>query len=193
LRPVRAIIKDLSDTKLFLAQGIENNERENLSHIEKALYASRLADAGIARSDIAKAMGSAKTHLSTMLGLIRALSVELILAIGPAPAIGRPRWTRLAEDVQSGKVDWRAAIADQHFDALASNARFEFVAGAAAKKPALGPETILAGDGAVLAQVNRSAKGISVKLDGRENAEFGDFLISQLPEIYERFKTINAA
>jgi ParB family chromosome partitioning protein len=190
-KPVRAIVKDLSDLDVFIAQGVENNERENLSYIEKALYAARLEDAGLARSDIAKALGAARTHLSTMLGLVRVLSVELIVAIGPAPAIGRPRWARLADDVQSGKIDWRVARADQQFNTLASDARFECVAGTAPKPPRVGAEAIVAADGAVLGQLRRLPNGVTVTIDERQNVGFSDFVVSQLPEIYEGFKALS--
>ena len=40
--PVRAVVRTLSDAELVIAQGKENNERRDLSFIERALFAAHL-------------------------------------------------------------------------------------------------------------------------------------------------------
>ncbi len=40
--PVRAVVRDLTDEQLVVAQGQENNERRDLSYIEKARFAQKL-------------------------------------------------------------------------------------------------------------------------------------------------------
>ena len=44
---VKASVLDLSDADLAIAQGIENSARQDLSWIERALFASRMDEAGI--------------------------------------------------------------------------------------------------------------------------------------------------
>ena len=43
-RPVRAVVKAISDADHVIAQGQENSARENLSFIERAMFAQRLVD-----------------------------------------------------------------------------------------------------------------------------------------------------
>ncbi|MFN6984441.1 MAG: plasmid partitioning protein RepB, partial [Rhizobium oryzihabitans] len=40
--PVKAVVRDLSDEQLVVAQGQENNERRDLTYIEKARFAQKL-------------------------------------------------------------------------------------------------------------------------------------------------------
>src|SRR5690606_36556655 len=47
---VRAVVRDLSDTELVLAQGKENAERRSLSFIERAFFAKALIDHGFDRA-----------------------------------------------------------------------------------------------------------------------------------------------
>jgi ParB family chromosome partitioning protein len=46
-RPVKAIVRTLSDDELIIAQGVENSAREDLSFIERAVFALRLENAGV--------------------------------------------------------------------------------------------------------------------------------------------------
>ncbi len=43
---VKAYVRDLNDDKLVVAQGIENSAREDLTFIERAVFALRLEDGG---------------------------------------------------------------------------------------------------------------------------------------------------
>ncbi len=43
-RPVKAVVRELTDEQLVIAQGQENNERQDLTFIEKARFASRLTE-----------------------------------------------------------------------------------------------------------------------------------------------------
>ena len=55
-QPVKAIVADLTDTELVIAQGIENSARQDLSSIERALFAFRMDQQGIAPRDIKAAL-----------------------------------------------------------------------------------------------------------------------------------------
>ena len=48
-RPVRAVVRQMSDAELVVAQGQENSARRDLSFIERALYAAKLERAGFDR------------------------------------------------------------------------------------------------------------------------------------------------
>ena len=96
-RPVRAVIRNLSDDELVVAQGKENGEREDLSFIERARYGTLLEDRNFKRDTIMAALSVDKTELSRLISVYRAIPTELIDAIGPAPKVGRRRWMELVD------------------------------------------------------------------------------------------------
>ena len=55
-RTVKAIVRALSDDELVVAQGLENSAREDLSFIERAVFALRLETSGRSRSIIQQAL-----------------------------------------------------------------------------------------------------------------------------------------
>ena len=116
--PVRAIVKALTDEELAIAQAKENLERQDLSYIERALLARQLEERQFDRAMIMGALGVDKGDLSRLLSVAHGVPADLILAIGPAPRIGRPRWVQLAELVKSavGLRCAMAAVADELFE-----------------------------------------------------------------------------
>ena len=99
---VKALVTQMDDDQRVIAQGIENTVRQDLSFIEKAMFAHRLREAGVEDATIRSALnidvGAPKaTTISTMRMVVETLGDEVILAIGRAPGIGRPRWRALAE------------------------------------------------------------------------------------------------
>ena len=99
---VRALITQMDDDQRIIAQGVENTARQDLSFIEKALFAHRLREAGVADVTIRAALnidiGAPKaTTISTMKMVVEALGEDVIEAIGRAPGVGRPRWRAMAE------------------------------------------------------------------------------------------------
>ena len=126
-RPVKAIVRELTDEELVVAQGKENNDRRDLSFIERALFAARLEDRGFPRTALVAALSLQKGNLSTMISVARSIPEELILAIGPAPKVGRPRWEQLAELAKKAEDNWREIIANSGFHSVDSDARFDRV------------------------------------------------------------------
>ncbi len=55
-RPVKAVVKHVSDIDHVIAQGQENSARENLSFIERATFAHHLASLGHDRRTIQLAL-----------------------------------------------------------------------------------------------------------------------------------------
>ena len=128
-RPVKAIVRKLTDDELVIAQGQENGERRDLSFIERALFASVLEKRDFDRNTITAALGVDKPELSRLLGVVVAIDAEIIQAIGPAPKVGRPRWLMLAgkaSDPEAAKTAKRVVAADG-FAVIDSNARFAAV------------------------------------------------------------------
>ncbi len=98
---VRAMVRELNDRDMIVAQGQENAARKDLTFIEKANFAHQLVAAGLERNIICDALHIDKTVISRMLTVTEAVPLEVIRAIGAAPAIGRDRGTALA--TQAGR------------------------------------------------------------------------------------------
>lgn len=188
-RPVKAIVRELSDEELVIAQGKENTDRKDLSFIERALFAARLEDRGFSRTALITALSVQKGNLSTMISLARDLPEELIVAIGAAPKIGRPRWEQLASLVKQGDAKWREAIADANFSAAPSDTRFERVLKALVRRPKKpATQVVIADDGEQVARIERAKDQVRLTIDNRHAPDFGAYLVDRLPEIYAAFR-----
>ncbi|AIK40918.1 MULTISPECIES: plasmid partitioning protein RepB [Brucella/Ochrobactrum group] len=94
---IKAVIKELSDEQMVVAQGQENGTRVDLSFIERALFAHRLDQRGFDRDTLCLALGVDKPEISRLLTVAGSIDHSIVEAIGPAPKVGRPRWLQLAE------------------------------------------------------------------------------------------------
>lgn len=107
-RNVRAIVRDLTDEELVVAQGQENAARNGLTFIEKCRFAATLEAQGFKRKVIESALSVQKTHLSAMLQIVDSIPGVVLNWIGPAPEAGRPRWMALAGLLDDPKMKQRA-------------------------------------------------------------------------------------
>ncbi|NBJ13765.1 plasmid partitioning protein RepB [Microvirga arsenatis] len=191
-RQVRAIVRNLSDEELVIAQGQENNEREDLSFIERALFAHHLERKGFSRATITAALSVHKTDLSTMLSIVARIPASLIEGIGPAPKTGRRSWMALADGLK-GKSEIKkaeAAIASENFRALDSDARFAVVAKAITPfKDTGAPITIKDPKGRQFARAERTASVTVLKIDEKVAPAFGQYLLDKLPELLAAFES----
>jgi len=142
-QPVKALLRDLDDSALVMAQGQENNARRGLSFIEKANFAAQMRDAGYDRAAICDALAIDKTVVSRMLQIVDRIGADLITTIGAAPSVGRDRWGALASKLETGDVDTGTMldmIAAKSTAASDSNDRFEIALGTGDERPASLPE-----------------------------------------------------
>jgi ParB family chromosome partitioning protein len=119
--PVRALLRELTDRELIVAQGQENSARRDLSFIEKARFARAMERMAFERKVICDALSIDKTVLSRMLSVIEAVPDAAVRAIGPAPSAGRDRWMALAARAR-GRPEAELVAAAQGPD---SDARFQ--------------------------------------------------------------------
>ena len=188
-RPVKAIVRRLTDQELVTAQGKENLEREDLSFIERAMFAARLEDRGFDRSVLMAALGVHKGNLSTMIAVARGVPEELILAIGPAPKIGRPRWEHFADMFRRSPGDWKKLVGSAGFAELPSDARFVRALSALTPRPRQNPERLIRDEqGRSLAQIEQRKDRVRLTIDDKSTSSFGTYLVEQLPEIYAAFR-----
>ena len=134
--PVKAILKSLSDEALVVAQGLENAPREDLSFIERAIFAMRIEDAGHKRSVVQDALAIDRAEASKLIAVAKAVPHDVVEAIGKAPKIGRGRWQTFADLLADAAAlkRIRAAIADPAFAERDSDGRF-LAAFSAASRP----------------------------------------------------------
>ncbi|OOY07174.1 plasmid partitioning protein RepB [Thioclava sp. F36-7] len=177
--PVRAMVRELDDRDLVVAQGQENAARKDLSFIEKANFARQMAESGFENKVICEALHTDKTVVSRMKKVTDAIPEAVIQAIGTAPSIGRDRWVTLARRFGKLPIDQVVKLASGN----SSNKRFEAVFDAhAPSKPA--PEKITTKNGALLAEAQRRGGKPVMTL---HDDSFADWLRENMARLHEEF------
>ncbi|SDR63985.1 chromosome partitioning protein, ParB family [Rhizobiales bacterium GAS113] len=191
-RPVRAIVRELSDDELVIAQGKENNDRKDLSFIERACFAATLEDRKFGRETIMAALNVDKTELSRLISVTRAIPRSVVDAIGPAPKAGRRRWMELAERLgaRGAEKHLTEALQNPKFHAANSDDRFALLfAAITPRRPKPTRATTWTGeDGKKVARIERGVDRVTLSVDEKAAPSFGDFLIDRLPELYRAFQ-----
>lgn len=188
---VKAIVRNISDEELVLAQGQENGARVDLSFIERALFARRLEEHGFDRDVIAKALATDKPETSRLLQVAQNVAPEIILAIGPAPKVGRPRWLSLAEKLGDDVVRQTAlrAIAAPGFASDETNKRFEKLWKILADEAVADTsETIRTRKGLPVASLVRVRKTLKITVT---SPAFADFVARRMESLVAEFESDN--
>jgi ParB family chromosome partitioning protein len=205
-RPVRAVVKQLSDRDLVIAQGQENSARADLSFIERARFARRLEESGYDRETIISALSTDKTTVSRMISVAMHIPEVVVDAIGPAPGTGRDRWVELSSVYQKlgraphvegllQRPDFIAGSSDQRFTMVQ-----EFLSRASADEH-VSPETIPARrlrargqtrywsptDGARVVKITANDHAFVLTIDKLVAPDFGDYLVTALDQLYDAY------
>ncbi|MGV8938634.1 MAG: plasmid partitioning protein RepB [Allorhizobium sp.] len=197
-RPVKAIVRELSDEELVISQGIENSERLNLSFIEQALFALALKDRGYSRETISHALGRKEgqqlAYISLLTNTAAMIPSDLIRKIGPAPSIGRPKWEKLGALLSNGKLSTEQSgcvdelLKSSVWDESDSDQRFGLVFGALDKPVKRAPdlfEIAVAGGNVLVAK--RSGATTQIAIPDSRIPGLSAWLIARLPELVEEF------
>lgn len=190
-RPVRAVVRQLSDAELVIAQGQENSARRDLSFIERALYAAKLEEAGFERETIMAALNVDKTGLSRLISAAVKVPRDLIEAIGPAGKVGRDRWMDLAAKLEADRAADRAreALSRAGFSDADTDARFELVLKAVqAPRPrakAAQGQSLTTREGRGIGRIEPAGKGARLLLS---EAAFAGFLARRMPDLYAAYQ-----
>jgi ParB family transcriptional regulator, chromosome partitioning protein len=196
---VKALVRDLDDLGLVLAQGQENTARRDLSFIEKANFARQMTEAGYERRIVCDALSVDKTTISRMLSVTERVPLAVVEAIGSAPGIGRDRWLAFAELCAADPVDLEDArsIIAVSANPQAPDSRFETLEAwlAARKRRAAGAgtspaerETLNAADGRPLAEITRRRGTLTLTLRSEDLEGFEDWLAANLAGIHARWQ-----
>lgn len=182
--PVKAMIRDLSDQELVIAQGQENSARKDLTFIEKANFARQMRDAGYERRIICDALHIDKTVISRMLVVADAVPLRVIQAIGAAPSAGRDRWLLLAERIKGHEMGAlylaKGATSDERFQAVLTTLNLE-----RPRRPTPLRVALNGADGAPLGQVTQG-RGTTV-LTLAESAGFSRWIVENIEEIHRGY------
>lgn len=195
-RPVKAIVRTLSDAELVIAQGRENLDRADLSFIEKAFFAKRLEDEGYDRPTIVAALSTDKADISRYIAIARKIPEQIVMRIGPAPKAGRARWLGLAEKLDDGKIviAVEEVFGAPGFEALDSDARFQSVWKATDKKPKRAgkrADVWVTQTGKRAGRVERSEGKTSLVFNEKVVPEFATWISSRLDALYSEFSAAN--
>ncbi|WP_299818913.1 plasmid partitioning protein RepB [uncultured Jannaschia sp.] len=180
-RPVRAMVRDLPDRSLIVAQGQENTARKNLSFIELANFARQMRDMGFERKVIQDALHLHEAVVSKMLTVADRVPAELITAIGDAPRTGRDRWVAFSKAVSGHEDKALAAVRAARTADADSDARFE-AALATTRSPAPKKDAARAEWGSV----RQTTRGTTISLDG--DRAFADWLLARMDELHRDWR-----
>lgn len=198
-RKIRAVVKDLKDRDHVIAQGQENSARANLSFIEKAQFAGRLAGLQYDNDNsvVMTALAIDRATLSKMLS-VAGIPAAVLTAIGAAKSVGRDRWyeLKLLLEKPANLERALALVEEEGFGAASSDERFNLLVGrlkSAAKKakPMAAERKWAAQDRSVSAEMKASGKNFLLSLKGKqaEVLGFGEFLSESLPELYAAYRS----
>ncbi|WP_298864215.1 plasmid partitioning protein RepB [uncultured Sulfitobacter sp.] len=200
-QPVKAMIRQLDDHALVMAQGQENTARQDLSFIEKASFTAQLAAQDYARQTIADALSIDLPMLSRMLKVGTAFPLPFLRQIGSAPGIGRDRWMALAKALEDNNSRGHASalMNTPDFAQLDSDARFEAVFDRATrstpKKPTAKPKprTLRDAGGKALGDIKTTNKGVTLNISAKGADGFDAWINSNaeglLQELHDRWGT----
>ena len=182
-RPVRAIVHDLDERAVVIAQGQENTARKNLTFVEKANFARQLLEAGHGRDVVRAALSVDDTELSRMRTVTGRVPVGLIEAIGPAPGVGRRGWLHLAELLRDRDAGDVAALAEGE----TSDDRFRAVLSRLAegrRNPPISPPVMIEDGDRKIATVSRGRGGMTIKVRRTAGEGFDEWLAENLARLH---------
>lgn len=192
-KPVKAIVRNLSDAELVIAQGRENLDRADLTFIEKAFFARRIEDAGYDRATIMAALSTDKSDLSRYIAIARRLPEPIVLKIGPAPKSGRARWIALADKLVDGRqlATVEAVLNEPETLAQDSDSRFLLAWKAvdkSSKRTAKRSDVWVNPAGKRAGRVERSEGKTALVFNEKVVPEFATWISSRLDELYAEFE-----
>lgn len=184
---VRAIIRDMTDAELVIAQGKENLDRKDLSFIEKAMFARQLEEQGFERPVIMAALSTDKGDLSRYITVAKTIPQDVVEAIGPASKAGRARWIALGEKLSTGSAPVKRTLHSAEFRALDSDARFAMLFNSLTERRVSTAQPWVNDRGQKAGQVEKKSDRVVVTIDERVVPDFGSYLAGRLDELYADF------
>lgn len=181
----------MSDSQLIQEQTIENGVRENLSWIEKALWADQLKSTGIKQREMTSLLGISESEVSRLFKVLSSLPVDLIRVVGRADGIGRPSWMDLAEKLKASPEKLEKALVASKADGfreMDSPDRFNHLLKSIGTKlkvsSSSNPDTIETRiGGKLVCSARTSNSGIQICISKSEKS-FGEWLHKSIERLY---------
>jgi ParB family chromosome partitioning protein len=190
-RPVKALVRVLSNAELVVAQGKENAERRNLSFIERAMFARHLEEQGFERGTIQTALAVHPAEMTRLLSVARSIPAPIIDAIGSAPRAGRPRWMELATLLGAAKAQDTITdlVSSPAFRKASTDARFDLAIEKLRGKhdPAELAPTFKDSSGTTVVRTERTSTALRLIVDLKLAPGLDEYLLTVLPEIIAGF------
>jgi ParB family transcriptional regulator, chromosome partitioning protein len=190
---VKAVVRELNDEEMVIAQGKENNDRRDLSFIERAVFAQALEDKGFNRNVLMSALSVDKTEIAKLLSVARSIPTPIVQAIGPAPKAGRPRWLALAKLVNSRGKEKKieGIIASESFRALGSDRKFDalFATLSESRKDDRPVDYWADPKGRRIVRVESGLGRTKLFFDEKLEPNFGAHVVENLSKLYSDFKS----
>jgi ParB family chromosome partitioning protein len=182
---LKAIIRKLSDQEMVILQGQENGPREDLTFVERARFAMQMEARRFDRDTLSAALNVDKPEVSRLLTVAQALGEDLIMAIGPAPKIGRPRWLKLVKGLEQAgaRNELNELVSSSAFEAADSDKRFTLALEAVGTVTRMAKRRPVSSDRIAWFE----KKGSNTRLVSN-SASFSSFLQRRLPALLEEFK-----
>jgi ParB family transcriptional regulator, chromosome partitioning protein len=189
--PVKAVVRQMSDAELVIAQGKENSQRRNLSFIERALFAVTLEQRGFSRGTINSALGIHTSETTRLLSVATSVPEYLIRKIGPAPRAGRLRWMELARELERpGITDAVNTVLERpSVKGLSSDGRFYAAIEALRAQTSHSSETndiINDAKGEPVIRIERGRYNVRFTVDERVFPGLSEIVIRELQNLLDR-------
>ncbi|MTH95040.1 plasmid partitioning protein RepB [Roseibium sp. RKSG952] len=195
-KTVRAVVRELTDVEHVVLQGRENSARANLSFLEKAMFAKRLADDGYENQTLLAALTCDASALSKLLSVAQ-IPPEVVAHLGAARKVGREPLYQLKKllDRPGNKEAALTFLETQEATSLAPSDKvvqlLSKLKQTRKKRPAKAkPEKWISNDSRIKAETIKTARNYSISLSGGAGVDpsaFGQFIADQLPDIYESY------
>lgn len=191
---IKAYVRELTDRQLIEEQSLENGPREDLTWIEQAMWAVQLKSTGLSHRAICPIMGLSEAAVSHLFRVTSVIPEEIIFAIGRAKAVGRPKWTALANLLKDeSKIEAVSSIVQTPEFITADGAgRISYAMRAASGKPTQAEEQaqeealdFALGD-RVFGRMKSTSSGTTVSIPKKENT-FARWLAKRMPELMREF------
>lgn len=193
-RKVRAYVRALTDEDLVVAQGIENSAREDLSFIERAVFAVRLEDKGFKRAVVQAALSVDRAEASKLIAVGKGVPSDIVESIGRAPRVGRGRWQALVDSLQQDGAAQRvrAALRLERARSKTSDERFVLALAAASKvtsseRPVTASVVAKSVDGEEIGKLTHTTRHCQIQIDRERNGAFAEFVMRKLPDLYAAY------
>ncbi|WP_075293093.1 plasmid partitioning protein RepB [Pararhizobium arenae] len=191
---IKAYVRLLTDRQLIEEQTLENGPREDLSWIEKAMWAVQLKNSGISQREIASIMGLSEVSVSQMFRVTSVIPQDIIFAIGRAQPVGRPKWTAFAELLKDARQadTVRKIIATAEFQQADGAGRITQAMRAmlspvsTANKDAQEEDLDFAIGERIFGRMKSTASGTIVTIPKKEQV-FARWLAERMPELMREF------